>query len=97
MASRTKLDQDLDGKLVNEKTYRGMIGSLLYLTASRLDIMFSVCLCVRFQSSPKESYLTTIRCIFRYLAGRKTFGLCYPKGEIFFLLDIRMQIMQVTR
>ena len=51
MASNIKLDQDLDGKLVDEKLYRGMIGSLLYLTSSRPDIMFSVCLCARFQSS----------------------------------------------
>ena len=53
MASTTKLSRDLDGKPVNEKTYRGMIGSLLYLTASRLNIMFSVCLCARFQSSQR--------------------------------------------
>jgi len=48
-----------------------MIGSLLYLTASRPDIMFGVCLCARFQSSPKESHLTGVTCIFRYLAGRE--------------------------
>jgi len=53
MAPSTKLDQDLNGKPINDKTYRGMIGSLLYLTASCPDIMFSVCLCARFQSSPK--------------------------------------------
>ena len=45
MPSSTKLDQDLNGKPMNEKTYRGMIGSLLYLTASYPDIMFSMCLC----------------------------------------------------
>ena len=54
MANGVKLDVDEKGKSVDQKQYRGMIGSLLYLTASRLDILFSVCLCARFQSNPKE-------------------------------------------
>ena len=54
---------------MDEKTYRGMIGSLLYLTASRLDIMFSVCLCARFQKEPWEVHLFAVNCIFRYLIG----------------------------
>ena len=86
MATSTKLDQDLNGKPVNDKTYRGMIGSLLYLTASRLDIMFSVCLCARFQSSPKESHLVAVKRIFRYLVGTKNLGLWYPKGGDFSLV-----------
>jgi len=86
MASSMKLDQDLDGKPVNEKIYRGMIGSLLYLTASRPDIMFSACLCARFQSSPKESHLTVVKRIFRYLTGMKNFGLWYLKGRDFLLI-----------
>ena len=57
MATTTKLDKDDQGKNVDIKLYRSMIGSLLYLTASRPDIMFSVCLCARFQSCPKESHL----------------------------------------
>ena len=83
MASSSKLDQDLDGKPVNEKIYHGMIGSLLSLTASHPDIMFSVCLCARFQSFPKVSQLTAVKRIFRYLAGAKNFGLWYPKGGDF--------------
>ena len=63
-----------------------MIGSLLYLTASRLDIMFSVCLCTRFQASPKESHLTSVKRIFRYLAGTKNLGLWYPRGGDFSLV-----------
>jgi len=86
MTTSTKLDQDLNGKPVNDKTYRGMIGSLLYLTASRLDIMFSVCLCARFQSSPKESHLVAVKRIFRYLVGTKNLELWYPKGGDFSLL-----------
>ena len=64
MSPSCKLDKDEGGKNVDSKFYRGMIGSLLYLTASRSDIMFSVCLCVRFQSNPKESYLNIIKFFF---------------------------------
>jgi len=56
----TKLDKDEKGKSVDIKAYRGMIGSLLYLTASRPDIMFSVFICARFQSCPKESHLHAV-------------------------------------
>ena len=55
-----------------------MIGSLLYLTSSRPDIQFSVCLCARFQASPRESHLTAVKWIFRYLAGTQDIGLWYP-------------------
>ena len=56
-----------------------MIGSLLYLTASRPDIMFSVCLCARFQSYPKQSHLIAVKRIIRYLKGTIGMGLLYPK------------------
>ena len=56
MSTITNLDSDLEGKMMDQKTYRGMIGSLLYLTTTRPDIQFSVCLCARFQAYPKESY-----------------------------------------
>ena len=61
MSPITKLDKDEKEKDVNQKLYRGMIGSLIYLTTSRPDIMFSVCLCVRFQACPKESHLIALR------------------------------------
>jgi hypothetical protein len=64
MSSTIKLDKAENGKNVDIKQYREMIGSLLYLTASRVDIMFSVCLCARFQSFPKESYLVAVKQIF---------------------------------
>ena len=86
LAINEKLDLDQDGKPVSEKIYRGMIGSLLYLTASRPDIMFSVCLCARFQASPKESHLTCVKRIFRYLAETKNLGLWYPRGGDFSLV-----------
>ena len=66
--------------------YRGMIGSLLYLTASRPDIMYSVCLCARFQSCPKESYLSAIKRILKYLKGTMDIGLWYPKSDNFELI-----------
>ena len=61
MSSTFKLDKDESGKVVDITKDRGMIKSLLYLTASRPDIMFSVCLCARFQSNPKESHLNVVK------------------------------------
>ncbi|KAJ9557264.1 LOW QUALITY PROTEIN: hypothetical protein OSB04_011878 [Centaurea solstitialis] len=86
MAPPLKLDSDPNGNSVNITEYRGMIGSLLYLTASRPDIMFSTCLCARFQADPKESHLNDIKRIFRYLKGTPDLGLCYPKDSGFDLL-----------
>lgn len=57
-----------------------MIGSLLYLTTSRLDIQFSVGLCVRFQANPKESHLIAVKRIFRYKFEIVNVGLWYPRG-----------------
>jgi len=68
MSPSTKLNKDEKGVTVDQKKYRGIIGSLLYLTTSRPDIMFSVCLCARFQSNPKESYLKATKRILRYLS-----------------------------
>ena len=81
MSPSCKLDKDDEGKSVDLKYYRGMIGSLLYLTASRPDIMFSVCLCARYQSNPKESHLNAVKRILRYLNGTQTIGLWYSKDS----------------
>ncbi|GJV22194.1 retrovirus-related pol polyprotein from transposon TNT 1-94 [Tanacetum coccineum] len=67
MVPPNKLVPDLNGKAVNETQYRGMIGSLMYLTSSRPDIQFSTCLCARYQANPKESHLIVVKRIFRYL------------------------------
>ena len=64
MSTSTKLDKDERGKYVHSKLYRSMIGSLLYLTTSRPDIMFNVCLCARYQSCPKKSHLLVVKRIF---------------------------------
>nr|GEX73444.1 copia protein [Tanacetum cinerariifolium] len=80
MSSETKLTRDEDGEFIDDIKYRGMIGSLLYLTASRPNIIFSVCLCARFQEVPKTSYLKAAKRIFRYIKGTTHLGLWYPKG-----------------
>jgi hypothetical protein len=79
MANSCYLDSDEKGKSIEVSKYRGLIGSLLYLTASRPDIMFSVCLCARFQANPKESHLTAAKRILKYLKGTVNVGLWYPK------------------
>ncbi|KAJ9543634.1 hypothetical protein OSB04_023341 [Centaurea solstitialis] len=81
MSPSCALDSDPDGTAVDVTTYRGMIGSLMYLTASRPDIMFSTCLCARYQSKPKVSHLKAVKRIFRYLKGTINLGLWYPKGS----------------
>ncbi|GJW69644.1 hypothetical protein Tco_0126561 [Tanacetum coccineum] len=89
MVYETK-SQGQEGESVDNTKYRGMIGSLLYLTASRPDIMFSVCLCARFQEDPKTSHLEAVKHIFRYIKGTMHLGLWYPKGsciETIFIAD----------
>ncbi|GJS85678.1 hypothetical protein Tco_0752219 [Tanacetum coccineum] len=80
VSSDTKLTKDEEYESVDSTKYRGMIGTLLYLTASRPDIMFSVCLCARFQEVPKTSHLEAVKRIFRYIKGTTHLGLWYPKG-----------------
>ncbi|GJY38567.1 hypothetical protein Tco_0424931 [Tanacetum coccineum] len=79
MVPPNNLGPDLSGKAINETQYRGMIGSLMYLTASRPDIQFSTCLYARYQANPKESHLIAVKRIFRYLKGTPSLGLWYPK------------------
>ena len=73
-------------KKVKCKAYQGMIGSLLYFTASRLDIIFSVCLCARFQSCPKESHLHAVKRIFKFLLGTIELEFWYPRNVEFKLV-----------
>jgi hypothetical protein len=83
MGTNGHLDLDTGGKSVDQKVYRSMIGSLLYLCASRPDIMLLVCMCARFQENPKEVRLMAVKRIMRYLVYTPKFGLWYPKGSIF--------------
>jgi hypothetical protein len=61
MGTNGHLDLDTGGKHVDQKVYRSMIGSLLYLCASRPDIMLSICICARFQANPKEIHLRVVK------------------------------------
>ncbi|GKB46558.1 uncharacterized mitochondrial protein-like protein [Tanacetum coccineum] len=78
---------DLEKPLVFDvHLYRSMIGSLMYLTASRPDIMFAVCACARFQVTPKTSYLLAVKKIFIYLKGKPTLSLWYSRDSLFELV-----------
>ncbi|GKB06637.1 putative ribonuclease H-like domain-containing protein, partial [Tanacetum coccineum] len=78
METLKPLLKDAEAEDVDVHLYRSMIGSLMYLTASRPDIMFAVCACVRFQVTPKVSHLYDVKRIFRYLKGQPKLGLWYP-------------------
>jgi hypothetical protein len=88
MPSNGHIDLDEGGKSVDQTLYHSMIGSLLYMTTSRSrpDIMFSVCICARFQASPKEAHLVAVKRILRYLKHTPSIGLWYPKGARFQLI-----------
>nr|GEX50496.1 uncharacterized mitochondrial protein AtMg00810-like [Tanacetum cinerariifolium] len=78
--------EDPDGKDMDVHTYRSMIGSLMYFTSSRPDIMFAVCTCARFQVTPKASHLHAVKMIFRYLKGKPHLGLWCTKDSPFNLV-----------
>nr|GEU35485.1 putative ribonuclease H-like domain-containing protein [Tanacetum cinerariifolium] len=80
------LVKDADGVDVDVHIYRSMIGSLMYLTAPRPDIMYAVCVCARFQVTPKFSHLHDVKRIFRYLKGHPKLGLWYTRDSLFELV-----------
>ncbi|KAK6158554.1 hypothetical protein DH2020_005868 [Rehmannia glutinosa] len=86
MNTSVKMDIDADGKAVDQTRYIALIGSLLYLTASRPDITFAVGVCARFQSAPKDSHMTLTKRILRYLKGCQEVGLWYSKEGGFKLI-----------
>nr|XP_016505670.1 PREDICTED: uncharacterized mitochondrial protein AtMg00810-like [Nicotiana tabacum] len=86
IATATRLDMVEPGSSMDETMYRGIIGSLLYFTVSIPNIVFSVGLCARFQSNPKESHLKTVKRILRYLKGTQDLVLYYPLGDNFDLI-----------
>lgn len=71
---------DEHAKPDDEKRYRGIIGSILYLTANRTNIVYSIRVCDRFQSSPKESYMKVVKRILKYLKGSQDLALWYPRS-----------------
>nr|GFB55886.1 hypothetical protein [Tanacetum cinerariifolium] len=86
METQKPLLKDKDGEEVDVHMYRSMIGSLMYLTSLRPDIMFAVCACDRYQVNPKVSHLHVVKKFFRYLKGQPKLGLWYPKDSPFDLV-----------
>nr|GEX68241.1 Gag-Pol polyprotein [Tanacetum cinerariifolium] len=83
IATKPKLDADLSGNPVDQTDYRSKIGSLVYLTSSRPEIVQAVCFYARYQSRPTEKHLKEVKRIFRYLRGTVNMGLLYPKDSSF--------------
>jgi hypothetical protein len=81
MSTATSLGPDEDGEAVDQKEYMSVIGSLLYLTVTRLDIQFAVGLCACFQASPRSSHRTAVQRIIRYLKHTPEFGILYSASS----------------
>jgi hypothetical protein len=81
MSTATSLDPDENGEAIDQREYRSMIGSLLYLTATHPDILFVVCLCARFQAFPRSSHWTAVQQIFRYLKYTPEYGIWYSASS----------------
>nr|GEU55019.1 retrovirus-related Pol polyprotein from transposon TNT 1-94 [Tanacetum cinerariifolium] len=81
MVEKFKLDEDTEGKPVDPSHYHGMIGTLLYLTTSRHDLQFSICMCARYQARPTKKHLHAVKRIFWYLRGTASRGLWYLKDS----------------
>ncbi|GJW41853.1 retrovirus-related pol polyprotein from transposon TNT 1-94 [Tanacetum coccineum] len=81
MVEKSKLDEDTQGKAVDPTHYRGMVGTLMYLTSSRPDLVYVVCMCARYQARPTEKHLHAVKRIFRYLRGTVNRGLWYSKDS----------------
>nr|GEW05564.1 retrovirus-related Pol polyprotein from transposon TNT 1-94 [Tanacetum cinerariifolium] len=81
MVEKSKSDEDKEGKAVDPSHYHGMIGTLLYLTASRPNLQFAICMCARYQARPIEKHLHAVKRIFRYLRGTVNRGIWYPKDS----------------
>nr|GFC12038.1 retrovirus-related Pol polyprotein from transposon TNT 1-94 [Tanacetum cinerariifolium] len=79
MVDRLKLDEDPSGIPVDQTCFRSMVGSLMYLTASRTDLVFVVCMCARYQAKPTKKHLEALKRVFRYLKGTINWGLWYLK------------------
>ncbi|GKA53375.1 retrovirus-related pol polyprotein from transposon TNT 1-94 [Tanacetum coccineum] len=79
LATKPELDADLSGTPVDQTKYRSMIGSLMYLTSSRPDLVQVVCYCARYQARPTEKHLKKVKRIFQYLKGTINMGLWYPE------------------
>lgn len=92
----TKLNPSLDKPIADLTQYRQLIGSLLYVTVSRLNIMFVACYCACYQANPRELHMPTMKNIFRYLKQTSSPGLQYPTNSGLFILLFQMLISEVV-
>jgi len=97
MATNRHLDLNQEGKSLDQKVYRSMIGSLLYLCASRPDIMLSVCMCARSQAAPKECHLVAVKRILRYLIHTPPLAYGILRAPLSIFLAIPIRIMTVAK
>ncbi|GKD08707.1 retrovirus-related pol polyprotein from transposon TNT 1-94 [Tanacetum coccineum] len=81
MVKKSKLDEDTQGKVVDPTHYRGMVGTLMYLTSSRPDLMYTFCMCAWYQACPTEKHVHAVKRIFRYVRGTANQGLWYSKDS----------------
>ncbi|GJY92169.1 hypothetical protein Tco_0507951 [Tanacetum coccineum] len=81
MVEKSKLDEDPQGKAVDPTHYCGMVGTLMYLTSSRPDLVYAVCMCAQYQARPTEKHLHAVKRTFRYLRGTINRGLWYSKDS----------------
>ncbi|GJX41500.1 retrovirus-related pol polyprotein from transposon TNT 1-94 [Tanacetum coccineum] len=86
MVEKSKLDEDTQGKAIDLTHYYGMVGTLMYLTSSRPDLVYVVCMCARYQARPTEKHLHAVKRIFRYLRGIVNQGLWYSKDSTIALI-----------
>ncbi|GKA24895.1 retrovirus-related pol polyprotein from transposon TNT 1-94 [Tanacetum coccineum] len=86
MVEKSKLDEDTQGKAVDPTHYRGMVGTLMYLTSNRPDLVYAVCMCAWYQAWPSEKHLHAVKRIFRYLRGTVNRGLWYSKDSAIALI-----------
>ncbi|GKF41948.1 hypothetical protein Tco_0125290 [Tanacetum coccineum] len=86
MVEKSKLDEDPQGKVIDPTHYSGMVGTLMYPTASRPDLTFDVCMYARYQAKPIEKHLHAIKRIFKYLRRTINRGLWYPKDSLIALI-----------
>ncbi|GJV53315.1 hypothetical protein Tco_1449056 [Tanacetum coccineum] len=86
MVEKSKLDEDTQGKAIDPTHYRGMVGTLMYLTSSRPDLVYVVCMCARYQARPTEKHLHVVKRIFQYLRGTVNRGLWYSNDPVIALI-----------
>ncbi|GKE56168.1 retrovirus-related pol polyprotein from transposon TNT 1-94, partial [Tanacetum coccineum] len=87
MAEKSKLDKNTQGKVIDPTHYRSMVGTLMYLTSSRPDLVYAVCMCARYQAHPTKNHLHVLKRIFQYLRGTVNRGLLYSKDSAIVLTD----------